>query len=210
MATEKSTSKVEKFYLWLKVLLLVVSALFALLNELALLTFLIVALFILIFLLNSFYTWKVKVGESNAENYDTFARILSASRSVFITASLIIPLLCVAIDEMHTYFPKWQQSFIIEHFTKDDEIKELKPTLIPVDSVAIRYNPTQKEIPSLCIQKENSFYYFNHSQITGEMLRYADKSFDTVALALAGLLLVFTLVLILIDFLGSIRPKLAS
>lgn len=208
MSAEKSTSKVEKFYLWLKVILLVASGVFALFNQLSLLTFAVVALFIFIFLINSFYTWKVKVGEQpEIENYDNFARILLVSRKSFIAIAFAIPILCVAIDEMHTYFPHWQQTFIIEHFTKDAEVKELQPILIRIDSLSTLSNPTQQLIPTLCVNTNNSFYYYDHSKITSEMIKYADDAFDTMAIVIAVLLIVFTLFLIIADFLGSIRYK---
>lgn len=197
----------ERFKLWIEILVLVASALYSLILEFNVYTFLIVLFFIAVFCINSFFPWKIKKIDTADKNYRDFSTLLTVSRNVIIITSLVIPLICITINELHKRYPTWQQSFISEHFTKDEEVKELSPIVIPIDSFYTNEKYLKQETPLLFLKHEGKMYFYDNRRINSEMIRYGGNHFNNFSIILAIVLFIFTVVFILIDFVASISYR---
>jgi c-di-AMP phosphodiesterase-like protein len=211
MAKETTTPASEKLYLWLKLAIIILTALFALIQEFTIKTFLILLIFVFVFFMNTLYNWKVKADDKlNNENYNNFANWLIYSRRTFIILSFLIPLLCIGFAESYKYFPKWQQQFIYEHFTSEEKLIEFYPLKISNENLANHPDLIKQKDPMLVVNHSSTLYFFDNAKINGEMIRYAGDNFHVFALVLASLLGIFTIIFILIDFVGSFQYSLSK
>jgi hypothetical protein len=185
------------------------SAIFALMHELAIETVLIVVLCTFILVINRFYKLRLIPDDSSDDNFKTLSKLLATARTTFIVLCFILPLLCIAFNETHRLFPRWQEEFIKENFIKNNEERESAFYKIPVDSLG-KHPEFIQEHPMLLVNNKANLYLFDNSIINQTIIKYASNSFNDLAFGLVIIILIITIFYIPVDLIASNLCSLAK
>lgn len=195
----------ENWRSYAELIALVIGGIYALV-KLSFPIFGITVIFIVVSSIIVFYPWKAAHKEEETDtSYKRFTNAMRLAKRIILIISLIIPSICIILYEVNKGLPEWQQEYIKSQFIKEELVTDLEPIKLPTDSLSV-HKALRGKNPILIVKHSSTLYFYDNKQVTNKIIERSVGSFNnSFALPFAFLILIFSILFIFIDLVGSVR-----